>query len=59
VRETDVAANAFAANGMILPRKTDPRAIEATWRGIGNLLDRFTPAGMRANDLANPGCASV
>jgi transposase len=26
-----------------LLRKTDPRTIEATWRGIGSLLDRFTP----------------
>jgi len=26
-----------------LLRKTDPRTIEATWRGIGQLLDRFTP----------------
>ena len=26
-----------------LLRKTDPRSIEDTWRGIGNLLDRFTP----------------
>jgi hypothetical protein len=25
-------------------RKTDPRTIEATWRGIGKLLGHFTPA---------------
>jgi hypothetical protein len=26
-----------------LLRKTDPRTIEATWRSIGSLLERFTP----------------
>ena len=26
-----------------LLRKTDPRTIETTWCGIGDLLDRFTP----------------
>ena len=30
-----------------LLRKADPRTIETTWRGIGDLLDRFTPTGMR------------
>jgi transposase len=25
-----------------LLRKTDPRTIETTWRGIGDLLDRFS-----------------
>jgi transposase len=37
-----------------LLRKTDPRTIEATWRGIGNLLGHFTPAEC-ANYLANAG----
>ena len=37
-----------------LLRKTDPRTIEATWRNIGNLLDRFTPAEC-SNYLANAG----
>src|SRR5271154_2168424 len=41
-----------------LLRKTDPRTIEATWRGIGTLLDRFTPAEC-ANYLANAGYASA
>jgi len=41
-----------------LLRKTDPRTIEATWRGIGDLLDRFTPAEC-ANYLANAGYASA
>ena len=41
-----------------LLRKTDPRSIEATWRGIGDLLDRFTPAEC-ANYLANAGYASA
>src|SRR5215469_814296 len=35
-----------------LLRKTDPRTIEATWRSIGQLLDRFTPKEC-ANYLAN------
>jgi len=26
-----------------LLRKTDPRTIEATWRGIGDLLGHFAP----------------
>ena len=26
-----------------LLRKTDPRTTQATWRGIGSLLDRFKP----------------
>ena len=30
-----------------LLRKTDPRTIKTTWRGIGDLIDRFTPTGMR------------
>jgi transposase len=30
-----------------LLRKADPRTIEATWRQIGTLLERFTPEGMR------------
>jgi len=28
-----------------LLRKTNPRTTEATWRGIGTLLDRFKPEG--------------
>jgi transposase len=38
--------------------KTDPRTIETTWRGIGYLLDRFTPQEC-ANYLANAGYASA
>ena len=41
-----------------LLRKTDPRAIEATWRGIGYLLDQFTPKEC-ANYLTHAGYASV
>ena len=41
-----------------LLRKTDPRTIEATWRGIGELLDRFTPEEC-ANYLTNAGYASA
>ena len=41
-----------------LLRKTDPRTIEATWRGIGRLLGRFTPLEC-ANYLANAGYASA
>jgi len=41
-----------------LLRKTDPRTIAATWHGIGDLLDRFTPAEC-ANYLANAGYAST
>lgn len=41
-----------------LPRKTDPRTTEATWRNIGDLLDRFTPKEC-ANYLANAGYAST
>lgn len=41
-----------------LLRKTDPRTTEATWRGIGNLLDRFTPQEC-ANYLTNAGYASA
>jgi hypothetical protein len=39
-------------------RKTDPRTIETTWRGIGELLDRFTSQEC-ANYLVNAGYASV
>jgi len=39
-----------------LLRKTDPRTIEATWRSIGDLLNRFTPQEC-ANYLANAGYA--
>jgi hypothetical protein len=41
-----------------LLRKTDPRTVEATWRNIGELLDRFTPQEC-ANYLTNPGYAST
>ena len=41
-----------------LLRKTDPRTIEATWRGIGALLDQFSPKEC-ANYLANAGYASA
>ena len=41
-----------------LLRKTDPRTIEAAWRGIGGLLDRFSPQEC-ANYLANAGYASA
>ena len=40
-----------------LLRKAAQRTIEATWRRIGQLLDRFTPAEC-ANYLANAGYAS-
>jgi len=41
-----------------LLRKLDPRTTEATWRGIGALLDRFTPKEC-ANYLVNAGYAST
>jgi len=41
-----------------LLRKRDPRTTEATWRGIGDLLDHFTPHEC-ANYLANSGYASA
>ena len=41
-----------------LLRKADPRTTEATWRGIGALLDRFTSQEC-ANYLSNAGYASV
>ena len=41
-----------------LLRKTDPRTIEETWRGIGHLLDNFTPQEC-ANYLVNAGYASA
>ena len=41
-----------------LLRRTDPRTIEQTWRGIGVLLDRFTPQEC-ANYLVNSGYASA
>ena len=41
-----------------LLRRADPRTIEATWRGIGGLLDKFTPQEC-ANYLANSGYASA
>jgi len=43
---------------MTLLRKTDRRTGEATWCGIGTLLDRFKPAEC-ANDLVNAGYASA
>jgi len=42
---------------MTLLRKTDPRTAEATWCGIGTLLDRFNAEC--ANDLVNAGYASA
>jgi putative transposase len=45
-------------SSMTLLRKTDPRTAEATWRGIGTLLDRFKPEEC-ANDLVNAGYASA
>jgi len=41
-----------------LLRRTDPRTIEQTWRGIGALLERFTPQEC-ANYLVNSGYASA
>jgi transposase len=41
-----------------LLRKADPRTTEATWRGIGALLDRFTSQEC-ANYLSNAGYASA
>jgi len=41
-----------------LLRKAAERTVEATWRRIGQLLDRFTPAEC-ANYLANSGYASI
>jgi transposase len=41
-----------------LLRKRDPRTIEATWRGIGELLDAFTPTEC-ANYFRNSGYAST
>ena len=41
-----------------LLRRTDPRTIEQTWRGIGALLEHFTPQEC-ANYLLNAGYASV
>ena len=41
-----------------LLRKRDPRTTEATWRGIGALLDHFSPTEC-ANYLANAGYAST
>lgn len=41
-----------------LLRKLDPRSIEATWRGIGQLLDSFTPQEC-SNYFQNSGYASA
>jgi transposase len=41
-----------------LLRKLDPRTVEATWRGIGQLLDTFTPQEC-ANYFRNAGYASA
>jgi len=41
-----------------LLRKADERTIEDTWKRIGSLLDRFTPAEW-ANYLNNSGYASA
>ncbi|HEX5183226.1 MAG TPA: IS630 family transposase, partial [Allosphingosinicella sp.] len=40
-----------------LLRKAAERSVEATWKRIGSLLDRFTPAEC-ANYFANAGYAS-
>jgi transposase len=48
---------AFAKLKTLL-RKAAERTVEATWRQIGALLDRFTPAEC-ANYLANAGYASA
>jgi transposase len=42
----------------ILLRKAAERTVEATWRRIGTLLDRFTAAEC-ANYIANAGYASI
>lgn len=41
-----------------LLRKADERTVEATWRRIGSLLNRFSPTEC-ANYLANAGYASI
>jgi transposase len=41
-----------------LLRKADERSVEATWRRIGTLLDRFTPDEC-ANYLRNAGYTSI
>jgi transposase len=41
-----------------LIRKAGERTVEATWKRIGSLLDRFTPTEC-ANYLANAGYASI
>ena len=41
-----------------LLRKAEPRSIEAVWKGIGQLLDAFTPIEC-ANYLRNSGYASA
>jgi transposase len=41
-----------------LLRKADERTVEDTWKRIGQLLDRFTPAEC-ANYLKNAGYASI
>ena len=41
-----------------LLRKLDARTVETTWRGIGQLLDAFTPLEC-ANYLRNSGYASA
>jgi transposase len=41
-----------------LLRKLDPRTVEATWRGIGHLLDAFSPTEC-ANYLKSAGYAST
>ena len=46
------------ANLKTLLRKLDPRTVEATWQGIGQLLSLFTPDEC-ANYFANSGYASA
>jgi transposase len=41
-----------------LLRKADARSVEATWRRIGDLLDRFTPAEC-ASYIRNAGYAAI
>jgi hypothetical protein len=41
-----------------LLRKVNTRSVETTWRQIGTLINRFTPAEC-ANYLTNAGYASV
>ncbi len=57
-RTTQLPIEQVFAKLNALRRKTDPRTVEASWRGIGALLDQFTPREC-ANHLANTGYAST